>query len=482
MFTSLRSRLWLTYALIVGVVLAVVAVAIALYLVRNPQDLRLAQASLRQAALSLPLDRLPQRDTAQIGEVLRQFDEESGVRVVLLSLEREVLVDTRAETAASFPQDLQVQQGRFGQTPVSDFRDAAGQVWLYTGRTLPRGQALIFAIPRPGLQVISILSDDLFLPLVQAGALALLLSLLLAFLISRWVAAPLQRMAAATRAVATGRFQPIRPEGPKEVQALASAFNEMTGKVQASQQSQRDFVANVSHELKTPLTSVQGFAQAMLDGTAGDPGAVRQSAQIIHEEAGRMHRMVVDLLDLARLDAGTAELQRAPLDLEILLNGIAQRFAPQSKAARVTLETHIEPLPGFIGDGDRLAQVFTNLVDNALKYTPPGGKVLLGARQAGGQIEIAVQDTGSGIPPDELSRIFERFYQLDKSRRGGTQHSTGLGLAIAREIVHAHGGRMEARSTVGQGSAFIVRLPAAQPGDQTVALERGKITQETAQS
>ncbi len=150
--------------------------------------------------------------------------------------------------------------------------------------------------------------------------------------------------------------------------------------VHASQQSQRDFVANVSHELKTPLTSVQGFAQAILDGTAETPEAQQQAAQVIYDEAGRMHRLVLDLLDLARLDGGTADLRRERVSLTVLLQAVIERLTPQSVQAGVSLVDQVPDLPDVIGDGDRLSQVFNNLVDNAIKHTPAGGEVALSAK------------------------------------------------------------------------------------------------------
>ena len=304
------------------------------------------------------------------------------------------------------------------------------------------------------------------------SVVSLLFSMGLAYLISRWVAGPLQNMSGAARAVADGHRTQVKLAGPDEVRALGQAFNEMTQRVHASQASQRDFVANVSHELKTPLTSVQGFAQAILDGTANTPEAQAKAAQVIYDESSRMHRLVLDLLDLARLDAGTADLERAPLELGALLNAVAEKFIPQSREADVELITQIGHLPGFIGDGDRLSQVFTNLVDNALKHTPSGGKVIFSAKQKGTWVEVSVADNGPGIPPEELTRIFERFYQLDKSRKGGPSHGVGLGLAIAHEIIHAHKGTLSAHSRVGEGSVFMVRLPVAQPGDSTAVSKR----------
>jgi signal transduction histidine kinase len=256
------------------------------------------------------------------------------------------------------------------------------------------------------------------------------------------------------------------------VQDVARAFNEMGERLDASQRSQRDFVANVSHDLKTPLTSIQGYAQAILDGASDAPDA----AQVIYDEAGRMHRMVLDLLDLARMDAGTLGFEWAPVDLGGLLRGVVQKHTLQVQRGLVELrldmpgENGDEPLV-LVGDADRLAQVFANLVDNAVKFTPAHGQVQIAARLVEGWAEVAIADNGPGIPAGELERIFERFYQVDKARPGGERRGVGLGLAIAREIVEAHGGTIQAsnRSAVESGCIFTVRLPLSHPPDRPLA-------------
>jgi signal transduction histidine kinase len=208
------------------------------------------------------------------------------------------------------------------------------------------------------------------------------------------------------------------------------------------------------------LTSVQGFAQAILDGTADTNESRQQAAQIIYDESERMHRMVLDLLDLARLDAGTADITMSLVNISALLNAIAEKFTPQSQRAGVEIKVEtVGALPTISADGDRLAQVFTNLVDNALKFTPRGGSISMKVSVVNDEIKVTVSDTGAGIPTEALTHIFDRFYQADPSRGGGEKHGAGLGLAIAREIVQAHDGRISVRSRLGEGTSFEVFLP-----------------------
>ena len=437
MFTSLRTRLWLTYALIVGVVVAVVGAALILYLISNPaesrQELeRLRLISLlivqRSAVLDLPDGRL--EDTGVLA-ALERVDQTLNARIILLDPNGVVLADTRAGLAPALPGLARLPNRRPNALPF--LRDSAGRLWLMASHTDDQGRILVVAAPRPRTPVLSVLRDEFISPFAQAIGLALLLSLALAFWIARWVAAPLQRMAAAAREVASHpldmQVPPILLDGPQEVRVLGNAFNEMTARVIASRQSQRDFVANVSHELKTPLTSIQGFAQAILDGTAADEPTRQQAAGVILAESGRMHRLVLELLDLARMDAGTAAFERQRLDLGAILDGVLEKFSPQVAQTGVHLKKTFQALPPIDGDGDRLAQVFTNLVDNAIQHTPPGGKVQLSAELKTGWLEVAVADGGPGIPPEALERIFERFYQLRylPFRRWPAWHRPGPG-------------------------------------------------------
>jgi signal transduction histidine kinase len=466
MFSSLRSRLWLTYALSIATALAVVAVIFIIYLLSNPlvyrqTRLRLVVVQAELVANQVAWSNLP---AAVLQATLAAQDKQLDARILVISSKRQVIADSRAGTAAGFETKPFFRLFRINQT----VNDSQGQPWLYTSRKLDNGNFLVVAVPRPKVSFWNILTDELMPPLFGAAVLGLVLALFIAFWMARWVADPLQRVVNAATEFSGGDAQPIPLQGPQEVKELVGAFNQMTARVQTSRQAQRDFVANVSHELKTPLTSIQGFSQAILDGTASTADQQKQSAQVIFNEAARMHRMVLDLLDLARLDAGIADLKRLPVDLSALLKSVGERFAPQARNAGVTLEVNVTDVPVITGDGDRLAQVFNNLVDNAFKFTLPGGLVSVNAVAVSGAVEISVVDNGAGIPPESLPRIYDRFYQADASRQGGKKHSTGLGLAIVHEIVRAHGGKISVRSTVGQGSDFTVWLPLVNPDAATI--------------
>ena len=242
---------------------------------------------------------------------------------------------------------------------------------------------------------------------------------------------------------------------------MAESFNSMSAQVAATRQAQRDFVANVSHDLKTPVTSIQGWSQALLDGTAVSPADQTQAANIIYSEAERMGRMVAQLLDLAKIESGQLQLNRSPVDLAEVGIVVRQNLLPRAQANQIHLTIETEPAPPVWGDYDRLMQVVSNLVENGLNHTPAGGRVHVGVRPSGDQIvEISVQDTGKGMSPEQLARIFERFYQVDKSRvREDGRRGSGLGLSIVQELVLLHNGRIQAQSEVGKGSRFTVRLP-----------------------
>ncbi len=466
MFSSLRSRLWLTYVLLATMALGVVALIYFVYLIRNPLLNRQALGRINtiESYLIGQQSQWAGLPLAQIRDEFLRNDRAFDTRLLLLDVQNNILVDTRSDSLP--PLRLR----RFARLFfVQTMRDDNGDVWLYTSGQLPDGRTLVVTVPRPKVSILAVLTDELLPPLLQGGALALLMALVFAYFMARWVADPLQAMVNAAASFPAGNVKPLPLAGPREVQDVLSAFNQMTTRVQASQRSQRDFVANVSHELKTPLTSIQGFSQALLDGTASTQADQQQAARVIYAESGRMYRMVLDLLDLARLDSGMIQLQRATVSLPELLRGVVERFRPQSQRSGVELVLESADAPSLIGDGDRLAQVFNNLVDNALKFTPSGGKIRLSIRPVADKLEVDVADTGIGMPADRLEHIFDRFYQVDSSRQGGEQHGAGLGLAIAHEIIRMHGGKISVRSAPQAGTVFTVSLPLLDSDSSTIA-------------
>lgn len=297
------------------------------------------------------------------------------------------------------------------------------------------------------------------------------------FLLSRWTASTITRslapLMAGTRALAEGDLNyrvDVSSISLAEVHALANSFNQMADRVQQSQQAQRDFVANVSHDLKTPLTSILGYSQALLDGAASTPAAQQRAALIIHQEAQRLGHLVEEIIDLARLESGQLHLRLQSVDPNEIGAEILESFRPQAEAAQISLEW--KPLPScppIAADAARLRRALANLLDNAIKHTPAGERVLLAVEYLEGaeQVQFSVRDKGPGIPEAARERIWERFYRLDRARTAG---GSGLGLAIVKEIVEAHGGTVGVEN-FGDGSRFWMRLPCS---EKTPSQEEGK--------
>lgn len=476
MFDSLRARLFGSHLLVGGLVLALSAVSLFVLLGRNPAVdrfvyqrleaiVRLVSDSERRLLAGSPERRSLERALGVVGRPL-------GARALLFGPGMELRFDSQPELDLPSFEELPVGGGP-AQPARGRFQDAQGRTWLVV--TSPVGEAGLLAVaaPRPGVRAYAGMLVDVVPPLLQAALIALLASLLLAFLMARWVSGPLQGLAQAARAVAGGDFQ-AAPEqgGPREVRQVVNAFNEMVAQVQAGQRAQRDFVANVSHELKTPLTSIQGYAQAILDGTASDPDQRQRAADVIHAEALRLRGLVDDLLDLARIDAGQIQLTKEPFDPQALLMGVVERLQLTLREKDIELQLELDDLPRIVGDADRLRQVFLNLLVNAIDHTAEGGRITLGGLVAGSALRIFVEDSGPGIPSEEQARVFERFYQLDAARTSGTGRGAGLGLSIAQELVAAHEGTIEVDSRVGEGARFTVVLPLSRPDDSTLAKKR----------
>jgi signal transduction histidine kinase len=268
---------------------------------------------------------------------------------------------------------------------------------------------------------------------------------------------PLSRVTAGVRAVARGDFEERVPErGPSEVKALARDVNAMSGAVQASQRTLRDFLANVSHELKTPLTSIHGFALALQDGTLDTPKAQQRAVRVIDVESRRVLQLVADLLDLSRIESGQERMELGDVSVEELLEHVQDLFALKAGESDITME--VDPGRELIAraDFERISQVLSNLLDNALRHAPRGTKVFVRAEPEGGMARISIQDAGRGIPSEDLPHVFDRFYRSAAETAGS---GAGLGLAIARQIVLAHGGQIGVETPPQGGTRFWFSLP-----------------------
>jgi signal transduction histidine kinase len=277
---------------------------------------------------------------------------------------------------------------------------------------------------------------------------------------SRRIVRPLEALTAAADEVAAGHYDVALPErtGGSEVERLAARFDEMAARLAESEQLSRNFLMSVSHELRTPLTAIRGHVAALREGVLDDEASQGRSLDVISEEALRLERLVGDVLDLAKLDARRFAVLREEVDMRALCERAYATFAEEARARGIEYDLELGEGAVLLTDGDRVLQIVTNLIANALHWTPAGGRVDLGLATDNGEVTVAVADTGPGIAPRERERIFRPFWSGD----GG---GTGLGLAIARELAVALGGRLEVYTEPGHGSRFVLVLPVqvAQP-------------------
>jgi signal transduction histidine kinase len=266
-------------------------------------------------------------------------------------------------------------------------------------------------------------------------------------------------MASAARKMEKGDYSVrVQTRSRDEVGKLATAFNRMSGELENLEKSRRDLVANVSHELKTPITAIRAHLENLLDGVEQPESS---TLEVMLAQVERLGRLVDQLLDLSRLESGEMPLRIEALPLHPLVDDLISEIGVALPGRGVRVDNRVpDDLPALSVDRERVHQVLFNLVDNAVRFTPDGGHVTVSARRQNGSVEVAVSDTGAGIPPEHLPRLFERFYRADpaRAREGG---GTGIGLAIARSVVEAHGGQIRAESEPGHGSVFTFDLPSA---------------------
>jgi signal transduction histidine kinase len=473
---SIRNRLLASFLLVIALATGVTFAALIVQLRSQPELQRQTQLMTRAEDLA-EFGRLVQpNETNQnnLRQRLSRFSTLRRARVLLTDASGTVITDTvaRADWNMAGKTINLSRRPVDNDGAIGEFRDGGNRRFLFGAVVSKQEGTWLVLSQSAGERTLALgLLDELTGSIARAFLAALAIAIPLAVLIARSISRPIKRVADGVRAMTESRTStPIKPEGPRELAQLATDFNVMAERVRTAQQTEREFVANVSHELRTPLTSIQGFAQAIRDGAARDTG---HAAGIIVDESARLQRMVTDLLDSARIESGSAVIARERVDLNAIADACAQRMEPAAAAAGVALLRERGDGPAHIsGDGDWLLQVLTNLVDNAIAHTARSGRVTIITQRdsARRQIELAVTDTGHGIAADDLPRIFDRFYRADPARGGS--RGAGLGLAIAKQIVEAHGGTITAQSVQGIGTRFTVALPTADGGRQTAVGQR----------
>jgi signal transduction histidine kinase len=487
---SLRSRLAISYLVVIlaGIGLAGPLAWLAverLYLGTQGANL-LAQAKLVAAALSIgepPPESSPspytQLSNTRPGIHTRVIDtqgavvinlQETGLPAQGLGLDLPQLAQNPAglvtpEELLARPEIAQALAGK-ASSAVRRTQGAVGRRILYAAAPVLSSdgsavQIIYLASPLPDTRwdALPVTMRAQFAGLLLAAAL---LAGVAGLLLSRRISRPLEQLASASHAVAEGDLNQTVPADPAitELRIVGESFNHMTASLRRADQMKNAFIADVSHELRTPLTVIKGTIETLQDGAVDDIAARGPFLDSMSTETDRLIRLVNDLLLLARADAGALNLQLHPVILNELACSRCGRMEQAASRRQVRLSVSSGEESRVMGDADRLAQVLDNLLDNAIRYSPPGGEVKVSIEREGEQVACRVSDCGSGIPEQHLPFIFERFYRADTSRERG-QGGSGLGLAIVRGFVAAHGGHVSASSLEGKGTDITFWLPAA---------------------
>lgn len=467
MLLSFRARLLAGFAIVILITLSFAAVLVSLLL----RDQQTEAAEARIGVLVAPITEIA-RESELLGwpdELIRTqlsaYAEAFDLRILVLDRSDRVVIDTaQGEPLLGSVLELAFTERIQAGGPMSAFRTqrlrvGSEDLYLFTAGTSTQTPAaerapfrrLVIAVPAGDVAgAWAQLLPRLSVAGIGAAAVAVVFALLFASRITN----PIRAMTRASEAMAGGDLsQRIDVNGEDEVGRLAEAFNRMSERVSRGDRSMRDLLANVSHELRTPLTSIQGFSQAIADGVTDDPA---EAARLISEDADRIRHLLDDLLYLSEIEAGTVHLAVEEVDLDGLVEGSVRRFRLQAEERGVSLMalTHGGAIQA---DGRRIEQVLANLVENAIRFAPPGTPVTISTAEVADGVLIEVHNAGDPIPPEDRERVFDRFYQVDRARRPGRHR--GLGLSIVSELVHAHGGSVSVESSAERGTTFSVFLP-----------------------
>ncbi len=432
--TSLRSRLFQAIGVVVIVCVAL-TIGLGLVLTRRAVE----QATL--ADLARQADLVAQEQQASVSRTVPP-----DVRVILRKQHERYSTRTDVLPVAA-------QQSLARHLPVQGTVTSGGVAFYFAARYSTPHDLILF---RRQSTATSLLSPYVWGLLIAAGAGGLLAALA-AFLVARRISRPVDRIASAARTLAGGTHpEPVPVEGAAEIATLAVSFNALVEQLRRAQEAERNFFLSVSHELKTPLTAIRGYAEAVEDG-AIDP---REAAVIVTAEARRLERLVKDLLDLARMNRTDFSVHNSEIDLAEVVEDASRRYQQAAAEFGVTLHAVTNGPAPAVADADRVLQVVSNLVENALRLTPAGGDVRVVAEPG----VLRVEDTGPGLDAGDREHAFERFYLHERYGRERPV-GTGLGLAIVKELTHAMGGSVDVESRAGELTVFTVRLrtPVAAP-------------------
>lgn len=365
-------------------------------------------------------------------------------------------------TASSFESYLHERSGASQDLASNPFRGMMGGM-MGDGTTMQRAMQNMMGPPERGF--LESANTSMWI----AGFIAVAVALVISVFVARQITLPLRNLTFAAKRISGGDLsQRVDVRSRDEIGELGSAFNSMAESLARNEQLRRNMVADVAHELRTPLSVIQGNLEAMLDGIVA-PDAANLSS--IHEETLVLARLISDLRELSLAEAGQLKLQKEPADLRELVRKMAGKYRTEAQEKGLNLEVQVpEGLPLVDVDSQRISQVIGNLLNNALRHTAAGGRVTVAIQKSkptknfnycpGETLVVSVSDTGSGIPQQELAYVFERFYRVDKSR-ARISGGSGIGLAIVKHLVEAHGGKVWAESELGKGSRFSFDLPLA---------------------
>ena len=478
---SIRWKIIFAYLLIIVAAFSAVAFSLIqlvgenLFTQRVRDDQRIAEALSEQIG-----DPLVALDIDALNSLARGVADENAGRVLVVDSYGVVQADTRSELSGTRFSNRETANVLAGAEQDYGFYDAgeSGNFWMRSAlsfyenvramnglyaQTIQSGGesvgALVYITP---VQEIYENLRSIQLQILSWMIVVAALVLIISMFVMRTITRPIGELSDGIRRMSGGELSVrVNVRGNNEFSDLGRAFNSMSERIEALDQTRSQFVSNASHELKTPLSTMKILIETLMYQDPIDPIMTKDFLNDVNREIDRLNRIVSDLLTLVNIDSGGMKLNRENISLKALLDEQIKRLLPLARENGIEIDLEARDDIGIIGDSLKLQQVIYNVIDNAIKYTPRGGEVHTSLTRSGKQAIIRISDTGIGIPAKDLPQIFDRFYRVDKARSRSTG-GTGLGLSIVKQIVQLHGGNIEADSTEGKGTTFTITLPVQQ--------------------